>query len=82
LPQIAAVAVIGIPDERWGETGRAIVVPAAGAEISLDDLTAHLDGRVGRFKVPRSMVIVPELPVTATGKILKTELRRLYGQPG
>jgi fatty-acyl-CoA synthase len=82
LPQVAAVAVIGIPDERWGETGRAIVVPVAGAEISLDDLTAHLDGRVGRFKVPRSLVIVPELPVTATGTILKGELRRLYGQPG
>jgi fatty-acyl-CoA synthase len=82
LPQVAAVAVIGIPDERWGETGRAIVVPAPGAEVSLGDLTAHLDGRVGRFKVPRSLVIVPELPVTATGKILKGELRRLYGQPG
>jgi fatty-acyl-CoA synthase len=82
LPQVNAVAVIGIPDERWGETGLAVVVPAPGAEVTLDDLTAHLEGRVGRFKVPRSMVVADELPATATGKVLKGELRRMHGQPG
>lgn len=79
LPQVAGVAVIGVADERWGEIGRAIVVPASGMMVTIEDITTQLDGRIGRFKFPRSVVVVDELPMTASGKVLKADLRRTYG---
>ena len=77
LDAVEAVAVIGVPDERWGEVGRAIVLPADGAQVTHEQIAAHLDGRVARYKIPRSTVTVSELPRTASGKIRKNELRGL-----
>ncbi|MEO7015374.1 MAG: p-hydroxycinnamoyl-CoA synthetase, partial [Leifsonia sp.] len=71
----------GVPDERWGEVGRAVIVPSAGSTVSHELIAAHLDGRVARYKIPKSTVIVDELPRTASGKVRKQELReRLGGQ--
>jgi len=81
LPQIEAVALIGVPDERWGEVGRAIVQPVDGATITHEELVAHLDGRIARYKIPKSTVLVEEFPRTASGKIRKNVLRDLYGAP-
>ncbi|WP_334172214.1 acyl-CoA synthetase [Sinomonas sp.] len=78
LPQVASVAVIGVPDERWGEVPRAIVTLRDGAELTDDDVRAHLDGRLARYKIPKSVVFVEEMPRTASGKIRKAELRRQY----
>ncbi|MEA5455609.1 o-succinylbenzoate--CoA ligase [Sinomonas sp. JGH33] len=78
LPQVASVAVIGVPDEKWGEVPRAIITVREGAQLSDDDVRAHLDGRLARYKIPKSVVFVEEMPRTASGKIRKAELRRQY----
>ena len=74
-PAVAECAVIGVADETWGEVGRAFVVVRPGAELDADTLLAHLDGRLARYKLPRSVVFVPELPHNASGKLLKSRLR-------
>jgi O-succinylbenzoate-CoA ligase len=78
-PEVAAVAVIGVADERWGEVGRAIVIAAPGASVTHELVAAHLDGRIARYKIPKSTVVVDELPRTASGKIRKQELRERFG---
>ena len=76
-PEIAEVAVIGRPDERWGEAVVAVVVPARGARISAEKVSALLDGRVARFKHPREIVFAERLPRTALGKIKREEIKRI-----
>jgi fatty-acyl-CoA synthase len=78
LEQVASVAVIGVPDEKWGEVPKAIVTLREGTSLSAEDVRAHLDGRLARYKIPRSVVFVEEMPRTASGKIRKAELRRQY----
>ena len=77
LDAVASVAVIGIPDEKWGEVPRAVVTLREGARLSEEQLRAHLDGRLARYKIPKSVVFVDEMPRTASGKIRKTDLRKL-----
>jgi fatty-acyl-CoA synthase len=77
-PDVAEVAVIGTPDERWGETVCAVVVPEAGATVELEDLREYAAGRIGRYKLPRRLEVVDALPRNPTGKILKTELRAQF----
>ncbi len=74
-PEIAQVAVIGIPDERMGEVGMAFVVPEPGASPDPDALHAWCREHMANFKVPRRIEIVPELPMNATGKVQKFILR-------
>ncbi len=78
-PAIADCGVIGVPDERWGEVGRAVVVLRAGAEAAEADILAFLDGQIARYKIPRSVRFTTELPRTATGKIAKKALRQSHG---
>lgn len=78
LPDVSAVAIIGVPDRKWGEVPRAIVTLHAG-QLSFDQLHAHLENRVARYKIPKSLIVVDEFPRTASGKIRKTELRERYG---
>jgi acyl-CoA synthetase (AMP-forming)/AMP-acid ligase II len=81
-PGVAECAVIGVPDERWGEVGRAIVVPRVGAAgEGLDEraLLDHLDGRLAHYKVPRSVIFADSLPRSGAGKVLKQRLRDAYG---
>lgn len=75
LPELAEVAVIGVPDEKWGEVGMAMVVLKPGAEISEARILAHCGENLARFKVPKSVRFVPALPRNATGKVLKRVLR-------
>jgi fatty-acyl-CoA synthase len=74
-PAVAECAVIGVPDEHWGEVGRAIVVPREGARPDAADLLAFVAERIARFKVPKSVVFTDALPRTASGKVLKSKLR-------
>jgi fatty-acyl-CoA synthase len=78
-PAVADCGVIGVPDTRWGEAGRAVVVLRPGAEATEDELLGFLDGRIARFKIPKSVRFTGELPRTGTGKILKKRLRETHG---
>ncbi|MEH0109542.1 long-chain fatty acid--CoA ligase [Tersicoccus sp. MR15.9] len=79
LEAVAAVAVIGVPDEKWGEVGRAVITVRDGATITAEDVLAHLDGRLARYKLPKTVVFTPEMPRTASGKIRKADLRKQFG---
>jgi fatty-acyl-CoA synthase len=74
-PAVAEAAVVGVPDERWGEVCAAFVVLREGTTATGDELRAHCAERLARFKVPRSVAVVGELPRSALGKVLKDELR-------
>ncbi|MFD9669139.1 long-chain fatty acid--CoA ligase [Rhodococcus sp. NPDC059968] len=74
-PNIAAAAVIGIADSRWGEVGIAFVSPVEGTTIETDDVTTFLAGRLARYKIPRHFEVLTEIPRNATGKIQRAALR-------
>jgi acyl-CoA synthetase (AMP-forming)/AMP-acid ligase II len=78
-PAVDQVAVIGVPDERWGETLKALVVLRPGAVASADELTAFARERLAGYKLPRSVDFVSDLPRTPSGKVLKRELRVRFG---
>jgi fatty-acyl-CoA synthase len=81
-PAVAEVAVVGVPDERWGETGAAWIVPAPGAQADPGQIRAWLREHIAAYKVPRDIHLVGELPRNATGKVLKAELRRQAAADG
>ena len=74
-PAVADAAVVAVPDERWGEVGIAAVVLAEGAVADEGELLDHCAARLARFKVPRGVRFVDELPRSGMGKVLKDELR-------
>ncbi|WP_420639210.1 FadD3 family acyl-CoA ligase [Candidatus Poriferisocius sp.] len=73
-PDVAQAAVVGVPDERLGEVGRAFIVPRSGAEVDPDEVMAWCRERMANYKVPRSVVLRDSLPLNATGKVMKDEL--------
>jgi acyl-CoA synthetase (AMP-forming)/AMP-acid ligase II len=79
-PQVADAAIIGVPDEEWGEEIRAVIVVRAGG-VTEEELERHCQQRLASFKRPRSVVFVDELPRNVMGKVLKRDLRAQYGQP-
>jgi acyl-CoA synthetase (AMP-forming)/AMP-acid ligase II len=75
-PAVAQVAVVGVPDQRMGEVGMAFVVVRPGQAISPDELIAWSRDEMANYKVPRHVRIVDTLPLNASGKVLKYELRQ------
>ena len=75
---VVEAAVVSVPDDRWGESVRAVVVPRAGTEITEAELIQHCRDRLGGFQCPRTVSFVETLPRTATGKVLKRTLREAY----
>ncbi|MCD4851934.1 o-succinylbenzoate--CoA ligase [Arthrobacter sp. AK01] len=80
LPAVGSVAVIGVADDKWGEVPRAIVTLREGATLTEEQLRSHLESRLARYKIPKSVVFVEEMPRTASGKIRKMDLRKHYAQ--
>jgi fatty-acyl-CoA synthase len=78
-PGVKEVAVIAVPDDRWGEVGMAIIEQTPGAIATLDGLLAHVNGRLARFKIPRYMTAIEQMPRNATLKIDRAALKRAYG---
>src|SRR5581483_11528786 len=78
LPQVADAAIIGVPNERWGEVGMAVIVRKPGQALEEGDVVRHCLGRLAKFKVPQSVRFVDALPRNATGKVLKRELRSQF----
>ncbi len=77
-PEVADVAVIGVPSERWGESPLALVVPVEGADPSEADIIGHCEDRLARFKLPKAVERIDAIPRNPSGKILKVELRKPY----
>ncbi|MGW5563118.1 acyl-CoA synthetase [Streptomyces tendae] len=77
-PSVAECAVVGVPDAVWGEVGHAVVVLAGGARADASEILAHLQGRLAKYKIPKTLVFAPELPRTASGKIVKPAVRETY----
>ncbi len=78
---VAEAAVIGVPDRRWGERPLLIVAPRPGCRPESEDLIKLLARQFPKWMVPDEVVLVEELPHTATGKVMKTQLREIYGKP-
>ena len=78
LPGVLEAAVIGVPDEKWGEVGLAVLVPSPGTERDPEAIRAGLRERLAAFKIPRRILFADGLPKTATGKIRKPDLRATY----
>ena len=77
-PDVADVAVIGVPSERWGEEVMAVIVPRPGTTPDLDSIAQWARARVGGFKVPKRLSLVAELPRNAGNKVLRRLLREPY----
>lgn len=78
-PAVAEAAVIGVPDPKWGEVGRALVVIKPGQTLSERDVLAFCQGLLAKYKIPKSVMFIDTLPRNAAGKVLKTELRKGFG---
>jgi acyl-CoA synthetase (AMP-forming)/AMP-acid ligase II len=80
-PDVLECAVIGMPSARWGESSAAVVVPRPGARLDPEEVLAFCQGKLARYKIPRVVEVVDELPRNPTGKVLKRVLRERFPGP-
>ncbi|MFN8531840.1 MAG: long-chain fatty acid--CoA ligase [Anaerolineae bacterium] len=80
LTDVADAAVIGVPDERWGETGMAILVLKPGCTLTQEQVVEHCVKNLAKYKVPRSVAFIDVIPRNAAGKVLKRDLRTMFIQ--
>ena len=78
-PKVEEAAVIGVPDVEWGEVVKAVIVPKEGAKITPEEMIEYTKSRLASFKAPAYYAIVEELPRNTMGKVLKNDLRKVYG---
>lgn len=77
-PKIFNVAIIGVPDERWGEVGMAFIVLNKGESMAEDEVVSFLKGKIAKYKFPKHIKFMKELPMTSSGKVKKVELKKRY----
>lgn len=77
-PKIASVAIVGVADHRWGETGKAYVQCKPGQTVTIEEVRNFLEGKLAKYKFPTLLATVDALPVTAWGKIKKGELKKMH----
>ena len=75
LPEVAEAAIIGVPNDKWGEVGLAVLALKPDATLDRATVVEHCVSRLAKFKIPNDIAIVEALPRNATGKVLKRELR-------
>lgn len=75
---VTAVAIIGVPDDQWGEVPWAVITISDEASVTTESVRSYLDGKVARYKLPRNVIVVDEMPRTASGKIRKADLRARF----
>jgi fatty-acyl-CoA synthase len=80
LPGVVELAVIGVPDDRWGEVGLLAIVPEPGFTFTLDGIRQHAEGKLARFKLPQHLQILTELPRSTTLKVARNELRTRFAE--
>lgn len=80
-PGVADAAVVGVPDEQWGQTIKAIIAPRGGVTLSEGEIAEHLTGRLSRFKRPRIVEFTDALPKMGSGKLDRVRIRALYADP-
>jgi fatty-acyl-CoA synthase len=78
-PAVLECCVIGVPDERWGEVGRAIIVPRPGAVVDQDEILTFLSGRLAKYKIPKTVVAADSLAHNASGKLRRGDIKHTYG---
>ena len=79
-PKVMNVSIIGVPDPKWGETGKALIVLKENESITLEEIHAYLQGRVARYKFPAQLELVGSFPMTESGKVKKSALKDIYGK--
>ncbi len=79
-PKISQAAIIGVPDDKWGEVGMGFIVPAGEEDITEGEILDFLKGKVARYKIPARYHFLKELPYTATMKVRKAELKERYAK--
>jgi acyl-CoA synthetase (AMP-forming)/AMP-acid ligase II len=77
-PKVFEVAVVGVPDEKWGESPRACVVPRPGVTLTIEEIVAFCEGKIARYKHPKSLCILDTLPRNSMGKVLRRQLREQF----
>jgi fatty-acyl-CoA synthase len=75
-PKIREVAVIGVPDEKWGEVGKAFIAAKDGQTITEEEIFVFCQGNLARYKIPKFVEILADLPKGDSGKILKRALKK------
>jgi acyl-CoA synthetase (AMP-forming)/AMP-acid ligase II len=80
-PKIEQVVVIGVPDEEWGETVRAVVILKKGETMTEQEVMQLVEGKIASYKKPRSVVFAKQFPISPVGKVLRAKIREEYGQP-
>ncbi len=81
-PKILEAAVVGVPDGKWGEVGKALIVLKDGEDMTPEEALGFLRGKLAKYKIPKQVEFTGEFPKTASGKIRKAELKRRYANPG
>jgi len=80
-PKIEDVVVIGVPDEKWGEVPKALVVLKSGEKITKDEIVNYLIDKIAKYKIPKYIQVLKEIPKSPLGKVSRKELTKLYGEP-